>query len=100
VKSKTFGRTSITLGVTRGAPGAIGFDSQGYNEQAVPDVLSKRDREQCAKLWALLQQEARALEFPMTSAQVNKNFRTLRPHHHGRTDKDYQWCLSLGDFLE
>jgi hypothetical protein len=100
VKSRTFGRTSITLGVTRGAPGAIGFDSEGFNKQAVPDVLSKNDREQCAKLWALLREEARELGFEFTSAQVNKNFRTEAPHHHLRTDKDHQWCLSFGDFTE
>jgi hypothetical protein len=98
VKSKTFGRTSITLGTTRGAPGSIGFDTAGYNSVAVPQCLPKSDREQCARLWALLQDEALALDFKVTSAQVNKNFRTCAPHHHRRADKDHQWCLSLGDF--
>lgn len=93
-----FGRASITLGTTRGAPRSAGFDEEGFNERTVPRKLSKGDREQCARLWELLREEARALGFAFTSAQVNRNFRPQKPHHHRRTDKDFQWCLSLGDF--
>ena len=98
VKTTTFGRGSITLGVTRGAPGADGFDQEGYNDQAVHGCLSKNDQEQCVKLWELLRDEGRALGFEFSSAQLNRNFRALHSHHHRRTDKDHQWCLSLGGF--
>ena len=98
VKTTTFGSGSITLGVTRGAPGADGFNKEGYNDQVVPGCLSKNDQEQCAKLWELLQDEGRALGFEFSSAQLNKNFQPMHPHHHRRTDKDHQWCLSLGEF--
>ncbi len=98
VKTTTFGSGSITLGVTRGAPGADGFDQEGYNDQVVPGCLSKNDQEQCVKLWELLRDEGRALGFEFSSAQLNRNFRALHSHHHRRTDKDHQWCLSLGEF--
>ena len=98
VKSKTFGSGSITLGVIRGAPGADGFDQEGYNDQVVPGCLSKNDRKECAILWKLLRDEGRALGFVFSSVQLNKNFQANRPHHHRRTDKDHQWCLSLGEF--
>lgn len=98
VKTKTFGEGSITLGVTRGAPRADGFDSEGYNDQVVPACLSQNDREQCAKLWKLLQDEGQMLGFKFSSVQLNKNFQAMWRHHHRRTDKDHQWCLSLGDF--
>ena len=98
VKTTTFGSGSITLGVTRGAPGADGFNKEGYNDQVVPGCLSQGDQEQCAKLWELLQDEGRALGVEFSSAQLNKNFQPMHPHHHRRTDKDHQWCLSLGEF--
>ena len=98
VKSKTFGSGSITLGVTRGAPGADGFDQEGYNDQVVPGCLSKNDRKECAIWWKLLRDEGRALGFVFSSVQLNKIFQAHRPRHHRRTDKDHQWCLSLGEF--
>jgi hypothetical protein len=100
VKSRIFSNTSITLGATRGCPGAHGFDSEGVNTRIVPRCLTKPDREQCARLWELLQEEARALNFTFTSVQVNKNFAVNAPHHHLRTDRDFQWCVSFGDFTE
>ena len=98
VKTTAFGEGSITLGVTRGAPGADGFDQEGYNDQVVPGCLLKSDQQQCAKLWELLQGDGRALGFEFSSAQLNNNFQPMHPHHHRRTDKDHQWCLSLGEF--
>ena len=98
VKTTTFGGGSITLGVTRGALGAGGFDQEGYNDKVVREwCLSVGDREQCAKLWKLLQ-DGRALGFEFSSAQLNRNFQANRPHDHSRKDKDHQWCRSLGEF--
>ena len=79
VKTTTFGSGSITLGVTRGAPGADGFNKEGYNDQVVPGCLSQGDQEQCAKLWELLQDEGRALGFEFSSAQLNKTFLPMHP---------------------
>ena len=79
-------------------PGADGFDQEGYNDQVVPGCLSKNDRKEWAILWKLLRDEGRALGFVFSSVQLNKNFQANRPHHHRRTDKDHQWCLSLGEF--
>ena len=98
VKTKTFGKTSITLGVTRNAPGADGFDEEGCNDDDVPGCLSQGDREKFAILWELLQDEGRTLGFQFSSAQLNRNVQANRPHDHRRTDKDHQWCLSLGEF--
>jgi len=90
-KSRRFGRTRITLGLTHNARGAKNFDDQGYNYTVIPNCLTTsrkmkssakncgscsriklgrvalscstraQDAEQCKKLWKLLQDEARSL---------------------------------------
>ena len=81
-------------------PRSAGFDQDGFNSDIVPKYLPRKEQAVLRELWELLGEEARALGYTFTSAQVNKNFTAgweARHAHQGK-DTDFQRCASLGDF--
>jgi len=104
VKGQTSGRAlekgqgSILLGTSHGVPLSHGFDANGHNHDILPGKASRKDAVALRTLWdelkALTKRADRAYVF--SSVQVNRNF-TGHPHR-DKSDKTYQFALSLGQF--
>lgn len=100
------GSVNFVMGVTKGAAGSSGFETtvptasggrQGLNLDIVKGQgLAQKDT--LLALWRALKSLVARVDpsYNFTSVQVNRNF--AGKVHRDRSDRTYQYALSLGDF--